>query len=85
MKICLHDCRNGANVIVLKSRYSNLYIPSDFFVSRFLWTETFTPTSPFPLGHSCAFHVMEKGVDPPRKADAVLEPDDVNHLFSAKV
>ncbi|KAK2161171.1 hypothetical protein LSH36_120g04031 [Paralvinella palmiformis] len=78
------DC-SEANVITLKSRYSNLYIPSDFFNAAFTWVDGFPLHRPFQLGNSCTFHVMSKEVEPINKADTNLEPSDADHLYSAKV
>ncbi|XP_022315964.2 cell division cycle and apoptosis regulator protein 1-like isoform X3 [Crassostrea virginica] len=74
-----------ANVISLKSRYTNLYIPSDFFNASFEWTEAFPCYRPFQMGNHCGFHVMHKDVEPLNANDSVLDPPDADHLFSAKV
>jgi len=72
------------NVVNLKSRYNNLYIPSDFFHSSYSWVENFPLTRPFTLGKACNFHIMHKDVNPLGGVDT-LEPTDADHLFSAKV
>ena len=72
-------------MISLRSRYQNLYIPSDFFNAQFSWTDAFPVHQPFELGHSCSFHVFNKEVVAVEKSDAILEPSDADHLFSAKV
>eukprot|EP00106_Octopus_bimaculoides_P005640 XP_014773082.1 PREDICTED: cell division cycle and apoptosis regulator protein 1-like [Octopus bimaculoides] len=79
-----------ANVMVLKSRYSNLYIPSDFFQANFTWTSAFPLYRPFQLGTDCAFHVMPKDTEPvslngTECSAPALEPSDADHLYSAKV
>ncbi|KAL5018166.1 hypothetical protein ScPMuIL_003888 [Solemya velum] len=75
-----------SNVIGLKSRYSNMYVPSDFFNANFSWTEAFPLTRPFQIGHHCSFHIMHKDVaDPASQTEAVLDAPDADHLFSAKV
>ncbi|KAK3091306.1 hypothetical protein FSP39_018795 [Pinctada imbricata] len=74
-----------ANVMSLKSRYTNLYIPSDFFNASFTWTEAFPSYRPFQLGNHCTFHVMNKEVDAITPNDATLDPPDSDHLYSAKV
>ena len=71
--------------MTLKARYSNMYIPSDFFNSSFSWIEAFPLHRAFELGKQCSYHVMHKEVDPIAKSDAVFEPPDADHLFSAKV
>ena len=78
-------CRKEVNVISLRSRYQNLYIPSDFFNAQFSWTDAFPVHQPFELGHSCSFHVFNKEVVAVEKSDAILEPSDADHLYSAKV
>ena len=82
LKLC---CRKEANVVSLKSRYTNLYIPSDFFNASFEWTEAFPCYRPFQMGNHCGFHVMHKDVEPLNANDSVLDPPDADHLFSAKV
>ena len=77
-------CRRETGVITLKSRYSNMYIPSDFFNASFPWVDAFPPHRPFPLGRPCNFQVMHKEVEPIVPNVAVLEPSDADHLFSAK-
>uniref|UniRef100_T1JF56 DBC1/CARP1 catalytically inactive NUDIX hydrolase domain-containing protein n=1 Tax=Strigamia maritima TaxID=126957 RepID=T1JF56_STRMM len=74
-----------ANVIELKKRYQNMYIPSDFFQSGFLWIDAFPIHRNFSFDHPCSFQVMQKDVDPIVENTAVLEPADADHLFSAKV
>ncbi|XP_055874989.1 cell division cycle and apoptosis regulator protein 1-like [Biomphalaria glabrata] len=72
-------------VVSLKNKYTNLYIPSDFFHASFSWVENFPLTRPFTLGQACNFHVMHKDVPPIKPVTAVLDPGDTDHLFSAKV
>ncbi|XP_074647315.1 cell division cycle and apoptosis regulator protein 1-like [Tubulanus polymorphus] len=74
-----------ANVIALKSRYTNMYVPSDFFNCTFSWTDAFPMHRPFALERHCSFHVMHKDVEPLESNNAVLEPSDSDHLYSAKV
>ena len=74
-----------ANVMVLRSRYPNLYIPSDFFNAAFRWSEAFPAHRPFSLGNQSTFYIMHKEVEPVDKVEAVLEPPDADHLYSAKV
>ena len=71
--------------MTLKSRYSNMYVPSDFFNARSLWTEAFPMYRPFQLGSYCQFHVMHKDVEPLTERETFQEPTDADHLFSAKV
>ncbi|XP_052262655.1 cell division cycle and apoptosis regulator protein 1-like isoform X2 [Dreissena polymorpha] len=74
-----------ASVLTLKSRYANMYIPSDFFNAEFPWHEAFPLLRPFQLGKPCTFHVLHKDVDRVGQSPAVLDPPDADHLYSAKV
>jgi hypothetical protein len=74
-----------ADVLEIRRRYSNLYIPSDFFYTHFRWVDAFPPDKPFTMNKPCVFHIMNKEVDPVVENDAVLEPPDADYLFSAKV
>lgn len=69
----------------LSQRYTNLYIPSDFFNANVKWGETFPPQAPFSLNSPCAYHIMSKEAPDPSPNDAVLEPPDADYRFSAKV
>lgn len=76
----------NAGVQELRQRYTNLYIPSDFFHANIKWSDTFTPDNPFSLRRPCQFHIMHKVVDPPfEQKPELLEPADANYLYSAKV
>lgn len=75
-----------ADVIELTRRYTNLYIPSDFFKTHMMWVEAFPPDVPFTLSKPCSFHVMHKDVEPINlKTNDVQDPPDADYLFSAKV
>ncbi|KAM4636320.1 cell division cycle and apoptosis regulator protein 1 isoform 2-T2 [Discoglossus pictus] len=81
------DCP-GCDMMELRRRYQNLYIPSDFFNAQFTWLEAFPISRPFQLGNYSNFYVMHKEVhplDPLEKITAVLDPPDTDHTFSAKV
>ncbi|CAL8126672.1 unnamed protein product [Orchesella dallaii] len=81
----------------MQRRYPNLYVPSDFFLSRSTWMDTFPLHKSFELGHSCPVQIMRKGVqkieipDPEGVSDRfnnvpdVLEPADASYTFKAKV
>ncbi|XP_026322034.1 cell division cycle and apoptosis regulator protein 1-like isoform X2 [Hyposmocoma kahamanoa] len=69
----------------LSQRYTNLYIPSDFFNAHVKWGETFPPQMPFSLNNPCAYHIMSREIENPNANDAVLEPPDADYKFSAKV
>lgn len=72
-------------MLEIRRRYTNLYVPSDFFSTQFRWIDAFPPNNPFTLNKPCQFHIMSKEIDPISENDAVLEPPDADYLFSAKV
>ncbi|XP_011643482.1 cell division cycle and apoptosis regulator protein 1-like isoform X1 [Pogonomyrmex barbatus] len=74
-----------ADVLEIRRRYQNMYIPSDFFSTNFRWVDAFPPHMPFTLNKPCSFHVMHKDVDPCNENTVILEPSDADYLFSAKV
>ncbi|XP_018427511.1 PREDICTED: cell division cycle and apoptosis regulator protein 1 [Nanorana parkeri] len=78
------DCP-GCDMMELRRRYQNLYIPSDFFDGQFTWVDAFPISRHFQLGSYSNFYVMHKEVDPLDKNTAVLDPPDVDHTYSAKV
>ncbi|XP_074686380.1 cell division cycle and apoptosis regulator protein 1 isoform X6 [Strix aluco] len=78
------DCRS-CDMMELRRRYQNLYIPSDFFDAQFTWVDAFPMSRPFQLGNYCNFYVMHREVDPIDKNASVLDPPDADHLYSAKV
>lgn len=81
----------------LQRRYPNLYIPSDFFLAKSTWMDTFPLHSPFEVGHPCPVHIMRKGVHRIEVVDTqalenkfkdvpdILEPADASFTFKAKV
>ncbi|XP_049534854.1 cell division cycle and apoptosis regulator protein 1 isoform X2 [Anopheles darlingi] len=77
-----------ADILEMRRRYSNMYIPSDFFNTDIRWTESFLPNQPFSIRSPCQFHIMHKDVDPPNElaaGDGSLDPADADYLYSAKV
>ncbi|KAJ7324262.1 hypothetical protein JRQ81_017282 [Phrynocephalus forsythii] len=78
------DCLS-CDMMELRRRYQNLYIPSDFFDAQFTWVDAFPMSRAFQLGNYCNFYVMNREVDPLDKNVAVLDPPDADHLYSAKV
>ncbi|CAH1108083.1 unnamed protein product [Psylliodes chrysocephalus] len=77
------DLEKG-DVLELKRRYKNMYIPSDFFYTFIKWVESFPASKPFSIGKPCSFHVMNKDIDSVVE-NVVIEPTDSDYLFSAKV
>ncbi|RXM36603.1 Cell division cycle and apoptosis regulator protein 1 [Acipenser ruthenus] len=78
------DCFN-CDMMELRRRYQNLYIPSDFFDAEFTWVDAFPASRPFQFGNYCNFHIMHREVDSLVKNTSILDPPDANHLYSAKV
>uniref|UniRef100_A0A8D1I1M8 Cell division cycle and apoptosis regulator 1 n=1 Tax=Sus scrofa TaxID=9823 RepID=A0A8D1I1M8_PIG len=78
------DCPS-CDMMELRRRYQNLYIPSDFFDAQFTWVDAFPLSRPFQLGNYCNFYVMHREVESLEKNIAVLDPPDADHLYSAKV
>lgn len=78
-----------ADVLELRRRYENLYIPSDFFFTHIKWSESFPPNNPFSIQRPCAFHIMHKSIELPTTNSinnlGDLEPTDLDYTFSAKV
>jgi hypothetical protein len=64
-----------------------MYIPSDFFNAKTIWTDVFPLYRPFELGHACQFHIMDKSADAPPSDEvaSVLDPPDADYRYSAKV
>ncbi|XP_036294196.1 cell division cycle and apoptosis regulator protein 1 isoform X3 [Pipistrellus kuhlii] len=78
------DCPS-CDMMELRRRYQNLYIPSDFFDAQFTWVDAFPLSRPFQLGNYCNFFVMHREVESLEKNMAILDPPDADHLYSAKV
>lgn len=76
---------SSADIVEIKKRYQNLYVPSDFFSSGVKWMEAFPANAPFSINKTCSFHVMSKEIAPLNAIDAVLDPPDADYLYSAKV
>lgn len=74
-----------ADVLELRRRYTNLYVPSDFFFTEIRWSESFPPDATFSIQKPCTFHIKHRTVDSIKDNDAVLDPPDADYLFSAKV
>lgn len=76
----------SADPMELRCRYNNLYIPSDFFISKPRWFESFPAESPYSLKQPCSFHVMHKDTEYiGEELPASSDPADADYLFSAKV
>jgi len=70
----------------LKKRYTNLYIPSDFFNAKHLWSEAYPIHSPFQVQYATNFHIFPKdGVEPPSPPKWQFDPADSDYSWVAKV
>jgi len=74
----------------LKKRYSNLYIPSDFFTAKHLWNNAYPIEEPFKVQYASSFHVFNKdSVDPPTPSlgpsNWQFDPPDSDYTWVAKV
>jgi len=80
----------ASNVMELKKRYSNLYIPSDFFTAKHLWNEAYPIDEPFKVQYATSFHVFNKdSVEPPTHSLGPnkwqFDPPDSDYTWVAKV
>ena len=78
----------ASNVMDLKKRYSNLYIPSDFFNANHVWNEAYPIHEPFEIEYGTSFHVFNKDVveSPiPSSSKWQLEAPDADYTWVAKV
>lgn len=82
--ICILFFRIEADVLELRRRYTNLYVPSDFFITQMSWVNAFPANAPYSINKPCSFLIMNKAVEPLKDFDAP-DPPDADYLFSAKV
>merc|ERR1719427_840555 len=80
----------SSNVMELKKRYGNLYIPSDFFTAKHVWNEAYPIEEPFKVQYASSFHVFNKdSVDPPTPNLGPnkwqFDPPDSDYTWVAKV
>lgn len=78
----------ASNVMDLKKRYNNLYIPSDFFNANHVWNEAYPIHEPFEVEYATSFHVFNKDlVESPILSDSKwqLEAPDADYTWVAKV
>ena len=73
------------NVISLKARYSNLYVPSDFTNVKNSWLSSLPLNRPLKFNNRCLFHIMHRETHAIEKNLAVLEPADLDHRWNVKV
>ncbi|XP_067931532.1 cell division cycle and apoptosis regulator protein 1-like [Watersipora subatra] len=75
----------SCSVLAVKNRYSNMYIPSDFFNLSLDWVKAFPLHRTFPLGNSTRFHICPKDVTPLKPFPETVDPSDADYAYSAKV
>jgi hypothetical protein len=73
------------DVMEVRRRYQNLYIPSDFVYGSNKWNEAFPLQKPMSLQRPSSFHIM-KDVNALEDGEkAILDPSDADYSYSAKV
>ena len=83
-KVSLNFPESGVHE--LKKRYSNMYVPSDFFLADHSWMKSFPVHDGFKMQYASTFHIFNKDlVESPLLSDAVYDPTDADHTFNAKV
>merc|ERR1719382_392341 len=79
----------SSNVMELKKRYNNLYIPSDFFNAQHSWNEAFPIEAPFKVQYATSFNTFSKElVEPPPglgPSKWQFDPPDCDYTWVAKV
>lgn len=80
------DAASG-NVALFKTRYPNLYVPSDFSNVRHQWAHSLPMHRPLKFASTrCLFHIMNKdahSIAGPN--EAVYEPADADYRWTVKV
>ena len=69
----------------VKTRYSQLYIPSDFTNCKYSWINSFPVERPLKFSTSSKFHIMRKECQSIFINNSVYEPDDINHAWTVRV
>ena len=82
---CSHVCSKECGVVDLKSRYRNLYIPSDFYRLTLAWSDCFPLERPFRLGQATRYHICHRDLDPLTPHPDNVEPADADHSYNSKV
>ncbi|UJR36551.1 hypothetical protein I4U23_029271 [Adineta vaga] len=79
------DC-SELNVTQIRSRYSRLHIPSDFYHASYTWQQSVPLDHPIKFITPCSFHVFNKNV-PRLSTDivSVLDPSDADYSWNVRV
>ena len=74
------------NLTQVRSRYSRLHIPSDFYHASYSWHRSIPLDRPLKFITPCSFHIFDKNV--PRLLDnnvSVLDPPDADYTWNVRV
>ena len=79
-------CRLSNTVSGLRSRYAQLYIPSDFIFVKNTWHNSLPINRTLRFNSRCLFHVMRKEASSPvQPTEVVYDPPDADHTWTVKV
>lgn len=73
------------SVLDVKNRYSNMYIPSDFYHLSLDWSTAFPLYRPFVLGNGTKLAICHKDMAPIEPFPEEVDPSDCDYTYSAKV
>ncbi|CAF3611647.1 unnamed protein product [Adineta steineri] len=79
------DC-SELNVTQIRSRYSRLHIPSDFYHASYTWHQSVPIERPMKFITPCSFHIFNKNV-PRLFTDnvSILDPPDADYTWNVRV
>lgn len=72
-------------MVDVKSRYGNMYVPSDFYHLSLDWCKAFPLHRPFALGNATKFQICHKDVSPLQPFPESVDPPDADYSYCAKV
>ncbi|CAF4566124.1 unnamed protein product [Rotaria sp. Silwood1] len=79
------DC-SELNVTQIRSRYTRLHIPSDFYHTSYTWHQSIPLDHPLKFITPCSFHIFNKNV--PRLFNdnvSIIDPPDVDYTWNVRV
>ncbi|CAF0968873.1 unnamed protein product, partial [Rotaria sordida] len=79
------DC-SELNVTQIRSRYTRLHIPSDFYHTSYIWHQSIPLDHPLKFITPCSFHIFNKNV--PRLFNdnvSIIDPPDVDYTWNVRV
>ncbi|CAM4740247.1 unnamed protein product [Rotaria magnacalcarata] len=74
------------NVTQIRSRYTRLHIPSDFYHASYAWHQSIPLDHPLKFITPCSFHIFNKNV--PRLFDdnvSIIDPPDADYTWNVRV